>query len=154
MNQHQYSNHQPVETNKSIYGEDSFTVKDFALGTIVGAVIGASLALLFAPKRGEELRQDVATQATTLKSKGVELSSVAKDKTSQLSQDLKEQSSQLVEKVKTTITSISEEKDEAVEGENPMDEVAEAIEEAVEELTETPPKADATIEEINDENKA
>lgn len=151
MSEHHSSTQQPLETNKSIYGDDSFTFKDFAVGTIIGAVIGASLALLFAPKKGEEIRQDVATKATTLKSKGVELSAVAKDKTAQLSQDLKEQSTQLVEKVKTKVAATSEEMEETLQTDSTLEEVAEAIEEVVAELTDTEP--DASIEEIKEENK-
>ena len=99
----EYKHQQPqelTETNKSIYGEESFKMKNFTIGAIVGALAGAAIALLYAPKPGTALRQDVATQAETLKNKSVELSSVAKEKTAQLSSQIKEQSSQLVDKEK------------------------------------------------------
>ena len=37
----------------------------FALGTLLGALIGSALALLFAPSSGEELRANIKTQADT-----------------------------------------------------------------------------------------
>jgi gas vesicle protein len=38
----------------------------FFLGVLCGAAVGASLALLYAPKRGQELRQQVARQAQSV----------------------------------------------------------------------------------------
>ncbi|MBS1253980.1 MAG: hypothetical protein MAG451_03036 [Anaerolineales bacterium] len=43
----------------------------FALGAIVGAALGAAMALLFAPQRGDETR-------ATLKEKGIELQQQAR----------------------------------------------------------------------------
>jgi gas vesicle protein len=37
----------------------------FLIGTLVGGVIGAVTALLFAPSSGEELRENIKTQADT-----------------------------------------------------------------------------------------
>ena len=37
----------------------------FALGTLFGALIGGTVALLFAPSSGEELRANIKTQADT-----------------------------------------------------------------------------------------
>jgi gas vesicle protein len=36
---------------------------NFVIGAIVGGLVGAGLALLFAPKSGTELRQDIADYA-------------------------------------------------------------------------------------------
>jgi len=36
---------------------------NFVIGAIVGGLIGAGLALLFAPKSGPELRQDISDYA-------------------------------------------------------------------------------------------
>ena len=38
----------------------------FALGVIAGVVVGAGVALLFAPKPGRDLRQDLGEQMTHL----------------------------------------------------------------------------------------
>ena len=43
---------------------------DIVLAVIGGALVGASLGLLFAPKKGDDLRDDIANY---LKSKGVSL---------------------------------------------------------------------------------
>ena len=36
--------------------------KSVAMGTVVGGVVGATAALLTAPKSGEELREDISNQ--------------------------------------------------------------------------------------------
>lgn len=48
----------------------------YALG---GAVVGATLALLFAPKKGSELREDIGEFGRTANRKGHELYARAKD---------------------------------------------------------------------------
>ena len=103
-----------TETNKSIYGEESFGLKDFFVGAVVGGLIGAAVALLYAPKPGAELRSDVAKNASQLKEKSVELSSVAKEKTVQLSSQLKDQSTQIVEKVKSKTSNVSSVEEEGI----------------------------------------
>src|SRR5690625_7809238 len=65
--------------------------KEFLLGVLLGSVVGASLAFIFAPKSGKELRQDInkGTRRTLDKmdewkdvalEKGAEYSEVAKEK--------------------------------------------------------------------------
>ena len=146
-----------TETNKSIYGEESFNMKNFTFGAIVGALAGAAIALLYAPKPGTALRQDVASQASTLKDKSVELSSVAKEKTVQLSSQIKEQSSQLVDKVKAKTSKDADDasEDEIDEAQSSIEDVAVAVDETVSELTAgILQKADATIEELLEDTKA
>jgi YtxH-like protein len=41
----------------------------FATGTILGAVVGAGAALLFAPQTGQETRRDIARQGRRLRSR-------------------------------------------------------------------------------------
>ncbi|MCO7174556.1 YtxH domain-containing protein [Sporolactobacillus kofuensis] len=38
------------------------STKELFIGGIVGGVIGASIALLFAPKKGEEIRKDLSVK--------------------------------------------------------------------------------------------
>ena len=38
---------------------DNINSKDFIIGTLIGSIVGASVALLFAPKSGKELRDDI-----------------------------------------------------------------------------------------------
>jgi gas vesicle protein len=145
-----------TETNKSIYGEESFNMKNFTVGAIVGALAGAAIALLYAPKPGTALRQDVASQALSLKDKSVELSSVAKEKTAHLSSQLKEQSSQLVDKVKAKSSKDSSDASDegTVQGESSIKEVVVAVDETISDLTAgISQKADATIEELLEDTK-
>ena len=140
-----------TETNKSIYGEESFNMKNFTVGAIVGALAGAAIALLYAPKPGADLRQNVASQAETLKDKSIELSSVAKEKTTHLSTQLKEQSTHLVDKVKA----ITSKEDDSTLKETSIEEVVIAVDDTVTELTAgITQKADATIEELLEDTKS
>ena len=151
MGHNTQSPQQLTETNKSIYGEESFNMKNFTVGAIVGALAGAAIALLYAPKPGADLRQNVASQAETLKDKSMELSSIAKEKTAHLSSQLKEQSTHLVDKVKA----ITSKEDDSTLEETSIEEVVVAVDETVTELTTgISQKADATIEELLEDTKA
>jgi len=151
MGNNTQSPQQLTETNKSIYGEESFNMKNFTVGAIVGALAGAAIALLYAPKSGADLRQNVASQAETLKDKGMELSSIAKEKTAHLSSQLKEQSTHLVDKVKA----ITSKEDDSTLKETSIEEVVVAVDDTVTELTAgISQKADATIEELLEDTKA
>ena len=128
-----------TQINDTIYGDDKLHTKDFVIGALVGGIVGAAVALLLAPKAGSELRNDVAVQAVTLKDKGMELSGTAKDKTVQFSSQLKEQSSTLVEKVKSKTAKQAPILDDGTvssEGEEPLDEIIDAVGDAVAEATE------------------
>ena len=128
-----------TQINDAIYGDDKLHAKDFVIGALVGGIVGAAVALLLAPKAGSELRNDVAVQAVTLKDKGIELSGTAKDKTVQLSSQLKEQSSTLVEKVKSKTAKQAPILDDGTvssEGEEPLDEMIDAVGDTVAEATE------------------
>lgn len=57
---------------------------DIVLAVVGGALVGASLGLLFAPKKGEDLRDDIAAY---LKSKGI---TIKKKKLDQLVEELEE----------------------------------------------------------------
>ena len=49
--------------------KEAYGASGFALGVLVGAVAGAGLALLFAPKPGSELRGELGESMTSLKDK-------------------------------------------------------------------------------------
>jgi gas vesicle protein len=79
---------------------ESNNSRDFVTGAIVGGLAGALAALLLAPKTGKELRGTLNEQTSTLKSKGIDLASVAKEKAGGLKETVSQQSSTLVNKVK------------------------------------------------------
>jgi len=51
-----------------MYRTERDTSSGFALGIISGAVVGAGLALLFAPKAGSKLRSELAESMDSLRS--------------------------------------------------------------------------------------
>ncbi|MFD1927086.1 YtxH domain-containing protein [Sporosarcina siberiensis] len=79
----------------SFYDEyESSNASSFLVGAIVGGVIGAAAALFLAPKTGKEMREDFSTQATHLKDKSIEISTVAKDKASEYTSVAKDKASE------------------------------------------------------------
>ncbi|GGA44859.1 YtxH domain-containing protein [Paenibacillus physcomitrellae] len=64
--------------------------KGFLWGTVIGAVAGSVTALLFAPKPGKELRQDIAETART-----------AAEKTHAAAEKVGEHSAELYSRIKT-----------------------------------------------------
>lgn len=61
--------------------QDQINSKDFLIGTLIGGIVGASIALLWAPKSGRELRSNINEQAHIAKEKGEKLAESAKQKT-------------------------------------------------------------------------
>lgn len=61
--------------------QDQINSKDFLIGTLIGGIVGASIALLWAPKSGRELRMNINEQAHIAKEKGEKLAESAKQKT-------------------------------------------------------------------------
>jgi gas vesicle protein len=54
--------------------------RDFLVGTFIGAAVGASLALLFAPKSGKELRGDINEGAYQVRDRAAEWKDIAQEK--------------------------------------------------------------------------
>ncbi|MFU1795751.1 YtxH domain-containing protein [Paenibacillus azoreducens] len=65
--------------------------KSLLWGALIGSVVGSVTALLFAPKSGKELRQDIAEGARTIG-----------NKTQELAEKVGEQSASLIGKVRDT----------------------------------------------------
>ena len=58
----------------------------FLIGFIAGSMIGAGLALLFAPKAGDETRREVAEQATRVREKAREGLGTASERVTQFAE--------------------------------------------------------------------
>ncbi len=86
-------------------------VRIFLIGSLIGGIVGASLALIFAPKSGKELRGDlnqgahyVKERANELKGvayeKGNEWKSYAKDQSENIGRVVSEKSQDITKKIK------------------------------------------------------
>ena len=81
-------------------GKEKSSTGGFLLGALIGGLVGATAALLLAPKSGKELRGDLNQQSALLKQKSTDLAQYAKEKSSGLAKSVSEQSVQVVDKVK------------------------------------------------------
>src|SRR5690625_2436557 len=59
---------------------DNINSKDFIIGTLIGGIVGAGVALFLAPKSGKELRGDLNQGAMQVKDRAYEWKDVAQDK--------------------------------------------------------------------------
>jgi gas vesicle protein len=55
------------------YNNDGGSVQSFLTGAMVGGVIGAAFALLYAPKKGEKLREDISDTFDDISSRLINL---------------------------------------------------------------------------------
>ncbi|MET3682675.1 gas vesicle protein [Alkalibacillus flavidus] len=109
--------------------EENINSKDFMIGTLLGGIVGASVALLFAPKTGKEFREDINTGAQQVRERADEWKDVAYEKSNELSQRVKETKGQLQDKVADL-----RQQAQNGNGEDVAQDIADAIEEATEEL--------------------
>lgn len=70
--------------------EEEAANEGFLGGLVLGIVIGAIVALIFAPKSGSETREMVAETATDLKHKAEELAGQAQDKAEEMTSETKD----------------------------------------------------------------
>ncbi|WP_349408183.1 YtxH domain-containing protein [Pseudalkalibacillus sp. SCS-8] len=120
----------------------SIDTKDFLIGSLIGGIVGATTALLLAPKSGRELRTDINDQAIQLKDKSTEMASVAKEKSSNLAQTVSTQTSQAANKVKELSASMKDDYTKWRNKDSQMDEIEEEYNEgkadAIEDAMQTP----------------
>ncbi|SHN04671.1 YtxH domain-containing protein [Gracilibacillus kekensis] len=127
--------HQNNEENQNINS------KDFLIGSLIGGIVGASLALIFAPKSGKELRGDLNQGAHYVKDRANEWKDVAYEKSGEwrdyakeqsqtIGQSVSEKSQDLSNKLKETKATIQEKMSKDEDPEKAAEEVAQAIEEA------------------------
>ncbi|OCT11912.1 hypothetical protein A8709_29045 [Paenibacillus pectinilyticus] len=82
--------------------------KDLLIGAVVGGVVGAAAALLFAPKSGRELRSDIAEGAVAVTDKTVQLATTVGQKTQAAAKTVSTTTSELVGKAKDTAANVVE----------------------------------------------
>lgn len=80
--------------------------KNFVVGAVVGTVLGAAAALLFAPKSGRELRTDISEQYGKISGKTVELAETVSAKTQEIAKTVGGQTGALVDKAKDAAGSV------------------------------------------------
>ncbi|HEY0076295.1 MAG TPA: YtxH domain-containing protein [Abditibacteriaceae bacterium] len=93
-------------------------------GVITGLLFGAAAALLLAPKRGEEIRQEIAENASQLKDKAGDFGSNLTHTVSDKAQALKEQSAGVISQARH-------------KGEELVADAGGAVQDAKEHITET-----------------
>lgn len=74
--------------------------KDLLIGAVVGGILGAATALLFAPKSGRELRSDISEQAQAANDKTVQIASTISQKTQEVAKTVSTTTSELYGKAK------------------------------------------------------
>ena len=119
--------------------KEGINSKDFLIGTLIGGIVGASVALLYAPKAGKDLRQDLNTGAGQVRERASEWKNTAYDKGNELYQRAQESGKNLGEKIKQKKDDIQDRveylrSENKKEGEAIAEDVAEAIEEAADEM--------------------
>lgn len=118
------------ENNNNNNG-NNINSKDFMIGSLIGGLLGASAALLLAPKSGKELRQDLNEQVVVVRDKtnqfrevavekGTAFADAAKERTDRLTQTVNEQSSELKDKVKNWKESRENNQADEVEAKKPV----------------------------------
>lgn len=80
--------------------------KDLLIGAVVGGILGAATALLFAPKSGRELRNDIAEQAQVVNEKTLQIASTVSQKTQEVAKTVSTTTSELYGKAKDTAVSV------------------------------------------------
>ncbi|WP_404332420.1 YtxH domain-containing protein [Mesobacillus maritimus] len=93
--------------------------KGLALGTVVGAAVGATATLLVSPKSGDEVREDIGNQLTKGKNKTAEMKNELTNKLGELSEIVNESTSTVSQSVKEKCEKVM---NEAAQALNKIDE--------------------------------
>ncbi|MEN1968185.1 YtxH domain-containing protein [Lentibacillus sp. N15] len=111
--------------------EDTINSKNFIIGALIGGIVGASTALLYAPKSGKQLRDDINQGAWQWKYRASDWKDLAYDKGMEVKNKAVNSASDLTKTVKHKLQDKQSKEDEALQA---AAEVAEAIEQAADEL--------------------
>ncbi|AFN75962.1 hypothetical protein MROS_2732 [Melioribacter roseus P3M-2] len=83
--------------------------KGILIGFFAGAAVGSLLGLLFAPKSGKELREDIRVKSKDVMDDAESYLAVAKDKANQLINEGKKKSEKLVAETKEKVDALLDE---------------------------------------------
>jgi gas vesicle protein len=86
--------------------EENGIGKGLLIGFLTGAAVGSIVALLFAPKSGKELREDIKTKSQDFIEDADQYIVKAKDKASQLINEGKKKSEKLVAETKEKVDTL------------------------------------------------
>ncbi|HEY3415032.1 MAG TPA: YtxH domain-containing protein [Armatimonadota bacterium] len=112
---------------------DDFEVSQFLAGLLAGAAIGAGLALLFAPKPGEEARRDVASAYASVADCAAEAVDTVRDRVAASLVEVREKTAEVVEEARSTVEEwISKSKQTILETRERLDGAVDAGREAYE----------------------
>ncbi|SES35245.1 YtxH domain-containing protein [Salipaludibacillus aurantiacus] len=93
--------------------------KDFFIGGVIGVIVGASTAILLAPKSGKELRQDINHQARAAKDKTSDWTNQAVEKGSSMAstaaRSVSDQSTHLIDKMRRLSLSVRKDVEQLTE---------------------------------------
>lgn len=106
----------------------------FLLGLLTGGVIGSLAALLYAPKSGKELRQDIVTKKDELLEETDRIIDNAKTRASEIIAEGRKKAMMLIDEGRKKVESFTE------SGENMLTNGKEKIEETVSSVSETASK--------------
>jgi len=91
--------------------DENKTAKGLLIGFLAGTVVGAVIALLYAPKPGKELRADIKQKASDLKEDAEEYLKIAKQKAVSIIKEGKRQSEVLLTDAKKKAETIIQDAD-------------------------------------------
>ena len=92
--------------------EENKMAKGLVLGFLTGGVVGAALALLYAPKSGKELRSDIKHRTDDFIDDTSEYMQIAKEKASDLINEGKKKSEKLIKDAKERAGTLIEDANE------------------------------------------
>lgn len=110
--------------------DSTIDTRDFIIGALIGGFVGASAALLYAPKSGKDLRFDINQGTSQLRDRAEDWKDIAYEKGSEVKNKAVSSAADLTKSVQNKLKKRTKE-DEALEA---AEEVAEAIEQAADEL--------------------
>lgn len=90
--------------------------KGLMIGFLTGGIVGAAIALLYAPKSGKELRKDIKNKADEYYDEAEKYIDVAKDKASELINEGKKKSEVIVADAKRKASELYQDAEKVFQG--------------------------------------